>query len=183
MKMNRLYWARLMSCSTFLSLLKLRLTFVEFIAKKLASISDGRTPDFIVGSSDNPYLLRWFVIPRNPFFNIYLHNFRRSDDDRALHDHPWASASVMLWGSYLEHTIQYGGINKVERLSRGDIKVRWTGRFAHRIDLDRGDCWTVFLTGPRYRAWGFHCKNIGWVHWKKFTSPLNKGETGKGCDQ
>ena len=48
-----------------------------------------RAPDFVIGGSDNPYLLRWFLIPRNPVFNVYLHKFMRSDDDRALHTHPW----------------------------------------------------------------------------------------------
>lgn len=24
-----------------------------------------RTPDFVIGSDDNPYLLRWWIIPRN----------------------------------------------------------------------------------------------------------------------
>ena len=37
------------------------------------------------------YLSRWHIIPRNRYFNIYLHKFVGSDDDRALHDHPWRS--------------------------------------------------------------------------------------------
>lgn len=47
-----------------------------------------RAPDFYIGGNANPYLLRWWVIPRNRFFNVYLHKFLRDDDDRALHDHP-----------------------------------------------------------------------------------------------
>lgn len=43
--------------------------------------------DFTIGGHERPYLLRWFIIPRNRFFNIYLHKFLRSDDDRALLDH------------------------------------------------------------------------------------------------
>lgn len=30
-------------------------------------------PHFVVGGPDNPYLLRWYVLPRNPFCNLYLH--------------------------------------------------------------------------------------------------------------
>jgi hypothetical protein len=51
-------------------------------------IAGSRPPDFVIGG-DSPYMLRWWIIPRNKFFNIYLHRFLRSDDDRALHDHPW----------------------------------------------------------------------------------------------
>lgn len=63
-----------------------------------------RPPDFVVGEPENPYLLRWYIIPKNRFFNIYLHKFCRSDDDRALHNHPWAwNLSIIIKGSYIEH--------------------------------------------------------------------------------
>lgn len=39
-------------------------------------------PHFYIGGIAKPYLLRWFLIPRNPWFNIYLHKFLCDDDDR-----------------------------------------------------------------------------------------------------
>lgn len=64
----------------------------------------GRWPDRVIGENVDPYLLRWHLIPRNSFFNIYLHKFMRSDDNRALHDHPWAwNISLILRGQYIEH--------------------------------------------------------------------------------
>lgn len=72
------------------------------IAQWFATLLSGR-PHFIIGGTDRPYLLRWFLIPRNRWFNIYLHKFCRDDDDRALHDHPWWFVSIMLQGSYVEH--------------------------------------------------------------------------------
>src|SRR4051812_39395778 len=63
-----------------------------------------RPPDFVVGDADRPYMLRWFVIARNRWFNIYLHKICRDDDDRALHDPPWASLSIILRGGYREIT-------------------------------------------------------------------------------
>lgn len=64
-----------------------------------------RPPDFIIGSVEDPYLYRWYIIPKNKWFNIYLHRFMRSDDDRALHDHPWWSLGMILspGGVYVEH--------------------------------------------------------------------------------
>ena len=59
-------------------------------------------PHFIIGGRHRPYLLRWYLIPRNRFFNLYLHKFLRDDDDRALHDHPWWFASLILRGGYTE---------------------------------------------------------------------------------
>jgi hypothetical protein len=44
-------------------------------------VADHRPPDYIIGGEADPYLRRWWVIPRNRFFNIYLHHFVRSDDE------------------------------------------------------------------------------------------------------
>lgn len=149
----------------------------------LLSIPAARSPDIVIGGHENPYLLRWYVIPRNPVFNIYLHVFMRSDDDRALHDHPWVNFSWLLLGTYVEHQIQQGGIHlKIQRVA-GDWVFRRTGKISHRIELINGSCITLFITGPRYRQWGFHCPEFGWVHWKKFTNPKDPGDIGKGCDQ
>jgi hypothetical protein len=55
-----------------------------------------RPPDVVIGGKDHPYMLRWWVWPRNRVCNLYLHRFLRSDDDRALHDHPWINVSIPL---------------------------------------------------------------------------------------
>jgi hypothetical protein len=59
-----------------------------------------RDPDFVIGRAGRPYLRRWWVIPRNRWFNIYLQEILQDDDDRALHDHPWVNCSIILRGSY-----------------------------------------------------------------------------------
>lgn len=63
-----------------------------------------RKPDLCIGGEDSPYLKRWWLIPRNRFFNVYLHQFLKDDDDRALHDHPWWSVSFLLKGRLREIT-------------------------------------------------------------------------------
>lgn len=152
-----------------------------------------RAPDFIVGADaeGGPYLRRWWLIPRNRLFNIYLHHFLRDDDDRALHDHPWAWCSILLRGSYLEHTIDAGGVHKRTLRTAGSIKCSLPRR-AHRIELIHewsggritslaSPCWTIFITGPVVRKWGFHCAK-GWVPWQAFTAEGKPGEIGRGCD-
>jgi hypothetical protein len=141
-----------------------------------------RPADFVIGGAERPYLRRWFVIPRNRLFNVYLHQFLRSDDDRALHDHPWANLSILLRGEYVEHTIAAGGIEHRAYLQAGDVRLRWTGRIAHRIELTDGPCWTLFITGPRYRTWGFHCPRAGWIPWQRFVASDDIGAVGKGCE-
>jgi hypothetical protein len=139
-----------------------------------------RPPDFIIGGPDDPYMLRWYVIPRNRWFNVYLHKFLRDDDDRALHDHPWVSLSFALSGEYIEHTDDY-----IKRRRRGSIVFR-RATHSHRIELVRKDgkampAWTLFLTGPKVREWGFDCGVKGWVHWRDFVAETDTGNTGKGC--
>jgi len=151
-----------------------------------------REPDFIIGEPNDPYIRRWWIIPRNKFFNIYLHNIRRDDDDRALHDHPWVSMSFVLKGSLFE-------LRKIKN-SKGVVHVMrqlkpWRPYFrkakaAHRLIVGsiRGtddtpkNVWTLFVTGPRIRDWGFHCPK-GWVHWKDFVSKDNQGQVGRGCGE
>ncbi len=150
----------------------------------LERVAFARDPDFIIGGAERPYLLRWWVIPRNRFFNVYLHLFCRSDDDRALHDHPWLfNCSVLLDGEYVEHTSS--GVHYRET---GAVKFRWGGA-PHRIQLlprlygrrDEFPVWTLFITGPKVREWGFYCTR-GWRHWREFTSPHDGGQVGRGCD-
>src|SRR5438309_7455387 len=61
-------------------------------------------PDFVIGEAENPYMRRWWVVPRNEGCNVYLHEILRGDDDRALHDHPWDNTSMLLDGGYTEVT-------------------------------------------------------------------------------
>lgn len=119
------------------------------------------------------YMLRWWKIPRNPFFNMYFHHVLRSDDDRALHDHPWFSFSIVLQGGYFEHTILAGGVHSKIWYGPGSVKFRRAGKCAHRLELvtmppgeDRVvhdmPAKTIFITGPVLRRWGFHAQQR-WV--------------------
>ena len=136
-----------------------------------------RPPDFTVGDKTEPYMERWHVLPRNSWFNIYLHHFLHSDEDEALHDHPYLwNISLLLRGNYLEHLP--GGRVKLRRSPR--LVFRW-GRATHRIELiAEAPVWTLFLTGPRVREWGFYCPQ-GWKHWREFVNARDSGPNSKGC--
>lgn len=157
----------------------------EFIRLRIARRILSRAPDFIIGGDERPYLMRWFVIPRNRLFNVYAHMLLRDDDDRALHDHPWPWVSIILQGRYAEHSIRAGGIHVRRVYEAGSIRAHlpW---YAHRLEMltqpGENACVTLFITGPRVRTWGFHCPK-GWVSFKRFTDPETNGATvGRGCD-
>lgn len=134
-----------------------------------------RRPDFVIGAD---YLRRWWIIPRNEGCNIYLHQINHSDDDRALHDHPWANTSYILSGSYIEHTP-----DGVFTRSAGDIVER-DATDLHRLEVIEGapPVVSLFITGPKVRDWGFQCPQ-GWVPWQEFTDPNDSSQVGRGCGE
>src|SRR5258705_132727 len=129
-------------------------------------IADSRAPDFLIGGAEDPYMRRWWIIPRNRFFNVYLHQFLHSDEDRALHDHPSWNVSILLEGEYTEHSIAAGGVHHATVYKAGQCKFRFA-RTAHRIELHNGPCWSLFINGAKLRNWGFHCPK-GWRPWQQF---------------
>jgi hypothetical protein len=149
----------------------------NFLLTKAQAIMASRPPDFSIGPKGDRYMLRWWVIPRNRWFNIYLHRFLHDDEDRALHDHPWVSCSYILWGNYIEHLA-----NGVCLRREGSLTFRWATT-AHRISLIRDEVTPIslFVTGPVVRVWGFHCPK-GWIPWNIFTDTTDKGSIGRGCE-
>ena len=136
-----------------------------------------RSPDFVIGGEDAPYLRRWWIVPRNETQNVYLHEILRDDDDRALHDHPWENVSYLLIGRYLEITPEG------EFLREAGSLIRRQAGDAHRLQLIDGErCVSLFFTGVKTREWGFHCPK-GWVHWRDFTAGPNGELVGAGCGE
>jgi hypothetical protein len=148
------------------------------------SYMESREADFFIGGREDPYLIRWWVIPRNKWFNLYLHKIIKSDRDEALHDHPWINVSLLVRGSYDEHTIAAGGVEHVSPLLEGNLRVRGPSA-AHRLVVRQNEpVVTLFFTGPIWRHWGFHCK-AGWRHWKDFVGfrTDNENVVGRGCGE
>lgn len=150
---------------------------MKFIRDRIFAWARGRQPDFIIGGAERPYLRRHWLIPRNRFFNVYVHEFLRSDDDRAEHTHPWINCSFLLEGSYVEW--QHGVPTPRHA---GDVVFRRSGHIQHRVELTDGPCWTIFVTGPVYKDWHFVCPQ-GLVFWRDFVDARDSGSVGKGCDQ
>jgi hypothetical protein len=149
---------------------------VEYMAAWARHIIATRDPNFVIQEN---YLRRWWIVPRNHFQNVYLHEINESDDARALHDHPWDNVSFILAGSYTEITPEGETVR-----NPGDVVYR-TATDAHRLIIpDGGQVLSLFLTGPIVREWGFHCPK-GWRHWKDFVDLGTNGQSsliGRGCE-
>lgn len=117
----------------------------------------GLTRSAIVHEDGRLYLERFHVVT-TPECAIRLHHWHCGDDQRALHDHPWSNCTTVLAGHLVEHT-ETG----TTELTPGAVMVR-AAEQPHRIELVSDDAWTLFVTGPIVRRWGFHT-DTGWVHW------------------
>lgn len=120
-----------------------------------------RAPDEVVGPESDPYLLRWYLRPKSRDGNLYLHGILRSDDDRALHDHPWNFTSMLLLGRYIEVT----PLGERE-YQAGQVLLR-CDQEAHRLVLPDGPVVSLVVTGAKTREWGFHTPE-GWVDWRDY---------------
>jgi hypothetical protein len=131
-----------------------------------------RPADQIIGDA---YLQRWYLVRKPGIRNLYLHRYMGSDDDRALHDHPWSSWSILLWGHIVEIT------EKGEKRIWPWIPKYRSATYSHRLILKSNRALTLFYTGKKTREWGFHCPK-GWVHWRDFTDP-DGNQVGAGCGE
>lgn len=135
----------------------------------------GRPHQIITNDVGVPYLERWYVFPKNRWFKVYVHRFLRSDEDRALHDHPWDFVSVILRGRYIEHREQGSTLRLPFSVAYRPAETR------HRVQLYRNlvtgiedPCLTLIVTGPKVREWGFWCAER-FVHWRQW-GPRGCGE-------
>jgi hypothetical protein len=140
----------------------------------LAQLLTGR-PHQVVGPPDDPYLKRWFLLPHTRWCwggNVYLHEFIRSDDPDALHNHPWAFVSLCLRSAYVE-------VSESGRRTRraGGLAFRRPG-FRHRIEVSAADrpCWTLVVTGPKVQEWGFFCGGGRFVPSTDFDGGCGEGQ-------
>lgn len=156
-----------------------------------------REPDLYIGGKENPYLLRWRLLPKNKYpINIYLHKMLRDDDDRGLHDHPWPFITFILWGGYIEvqPAPEWRHLWKLAR--HNDTGAAWTAfyrrhiekvrrplsilyrpkHWPHRLKL-RGKCsWSLVITFRPVQRWGFYTKR-GWIDSRYFTRTTDKSST------
>lgn len=121
------------------------------------------------------YIDRWHLIPRNDFFNIYLHKYYGGDVQRAPHDHPWWNCTLILRGGFIEHTYMHSDANSFDKVTHYRVKwdvIKRKAEDIHRIELPAimsGVTWTLFITGPKTRKWGFwEDDGDTWVAWETY---------------
>lgn len=136
------------------------------------------------------YMERYWL---KPFTNakdtsIRIHKIMRSDDARALHDHPWESTSIILDGGYWE--IEPLDQNQDPEMDAYAYKRVWKGAGAvthrpahgrHRLEVEPGThAWTMFIMGKWEKDWGFYDADRKFVYWREY---LNDYSTSTSTDK
>lgn len=101
-----------------------------------------------------PYMRRWVIDFGE--FAIRLHRWQSSDDHRAFHDHAWNFVTCVLYGSYLD--VSPDG---EDLLTPGSIRYR-AASHSHTVKILKPGTWTLVLSGPPIRRWGFWVKDKLW---------------------
>lgn len=100
-----------------------------------------------LGLPECPYVIRWRL--EVPFGSLRVHHWLAPDDDRAFHDHPWWFATIVIRGGYTDRNP-----DGHDHLHAGSARFR-PALHRHTVVPDAGGAWTILLTGPPVRAWGF----------------------------
>ena len=100
-----------------------------------------------LGRPECPYLIRTGI--SFGLFSIRIHNWISSDDDRHFHDHPWSFITLVLRGGYTD--VSPSGEH---RMTPGKVAYRHA-LHQHTVQVDKGGCLTIIITGPQWRKWGF----------------------------
>lgn len=121
--------------------------------------------------SGNIYLRRWYIL-RTKRLAVFIHKFEESDEDRALHDHPWPFLVIPIWRGYYEHNLE--GKHRVWPLLSSSHRGY---KYRHRVELiEEKPAWSIFFRGKRVAEWGFWVTDTDWVHWKRWWSDNDCGE-------
>lgn len=100
-----------------------------------------------LGLDSCPYLVRWRI--ETPKGSVRLHHWLGPDDDRAFHDHPWSFVTFVLKGGYTDKNL-----DGEQHLRAPAIQYR-SATHQHTVYPDAGGAWTIIVTGPKVRNWGF----------------------------
>lgn len=118
---------------------------------------------------DEKYMIRWHLIPHNRWCNVMLHKFNGPDPGRDLHDHPWSFLTLILRGRYVELIPVWQAWDTDNELCGAFVQARcylrrWSvswrpAEYIHAVERIEPNTWSLVVTGPYRREWGFHTKS------------------------
>ncbi len=92
---------------------------------------------------------RWEVV-RCRWFSLLLHHLVAETAHDMCHTHPWWFVALVVRGGYWEFASSTGWCWR----RPGSLLFR-RAEWAHNVVTDSRGMWSIVLTGPRVREWGF----------------------------
>lgn len=120
------------------------------------------------------YLDRWILYVGGPC--IRLHRFWRGDDDRAVHDHPWAFWTLPLthYTEIVQRKFDENFYYNQRKLVRAWRLHKRPAKYRHyvvgRADGLKGPFWTIVFAAQKSNSWGFWPTPHTFVYWRFWDS-------------
>lgn len=119
----------------------------------------------VIGAPECALLHRWTLLDTTRG-RLWVHHFMPDTEDRDPHDHPRSFVTFVVAGgytdiSYLPTWSASGFVERISRCRRGSIHFRHAEHM-HRTKTGPDGAWTIVLTGPDVREWGFLKHGIWW---------------------
>ncbi len=129
----------------------------------------------IKSKSGELHFKRWEILSTK-WFNIYIHAIYKADEEEHLHDHPWDYTSIVLHGTFVEkqraNLIGEIAAYTYNHLHFGSIIKRKATTFHKILKLESDVIYTLFITSPKYRVWGYDVDN-NWVDFETYRKNKN----------
>lgn len=148
-----------------------------------------RTPyTDIIGQDGHVYMRRWWLFNPYPGHggeplrsyrwlpSIRVHHILRPDEDRHLHNHPWAWRTIILSGRYVEEDDR--GVFRMRR--EGGTASLTPDRYHRIAEVDHVEgALTLFITFRKVGSWGFRV-NRTHVPWQDYLWAKELNRKAKG---
>jgi hypothetical protein len=136
----------------------------------------------IISKDGLVHFRRWRILA-TPWFNIYIHNILRSDEEAHPHDHPWNFLSFILKGGYTEAWLPFyedvayrNGVPLLNSTRKPGTVVYHDAKDFHKLTLLKDSAWTlVFTFGKRRPTWGYQTEQ-GWFEQKAYRELKHEGK-------
>jgi hypothetical protein len=110
-----------------------------------------------LGKSECPYMRRFVLLIFD--FGIRLHVWKRSDDKRYFHNHPWWFFTFVLKGSYSDYGLNTKtGAVTIDELKQFSFRFRNADHY-HFVKVPPKGAITLVISGPPMQNWGFWINN------------------------
>lgn len=108
-----------------------------------------------------------YYIFESKLLSIYVHCFHTSDEDRALHDHPWSFVTFLFHRGYWEW-LPIDHVGGTERHWRRRFSILYRpATWAHAVELETPNTWTLVFRFKHVRDWGFWPRGV-WQQWQAY---------------